>query len=175
MNKVFASLLVFSLFTLSVFAQEENEFTSEKKNQINFVFGYTHIPSAFEDGDREDPVFVPTIGLDYFRTLNEKWVLGMILDLELANYIVEFNREDLERDKALLVGVLAGYKVIEELTIMAGPGLEFEDHKNLFVMRIGAEYEIELGNSWLLLPSIDFDFKQEYTSYGLNVGIGKKF
>ncbi|MDO6760736.1 hypothetical protein Q4566_11040 [Tamlana sp. 2_MG-2023] len=176
MKNVLLLLIVFFFFLVKLSAQENSEFeVSEEKNQINFVIGYTHIPSAFENGKMEDPVFVPTIGIDYFRKLNEKWVLGAILDLELADYLVEFNRGDLERNKAFLIGAVAGYELSEKWSIMAGPAIEFEDHKNLFVMRLAVEYKIDIGNSWLLLPALNYDFKEEYSSWGLSFGLGKKF
>ncbi|AUS05739.1 hypothetical protein [Pseudotamlana carrageenivorans] len=82
-----------TLFLLIIILQTSAQEGEEKRNQINFVFGYTHIPSAFEEGEFEKEVFVPTIGIDYFRELNEKWAVGAVLDLELANYVVNFNRE----------------------------------------------------------------------------------
>ncbi|KAB1068457.1 hypothetical protein F6U93_07075 [Tamlana haliotis] len=176
MQKLSLSLLVFFVFIIGLSAQESNEAErSETKNQINFVIGYTHIPRAFEDGREEDPVFVPTIGIDYFRELNEKWVLGLVMDLELTDYALEFNGDHLPRENAFLVGVIAGYELSEHWGIMAGPAIEFEDHKDLFVFRLATEYKIDLGESWLLLPSFNYDFKEEYGTWNLSVGVGKKF
>lgn len=171
MKRTILSSLFFLFILLPTLAQEGEG----QRNQINFVFGYTHIPSAFEEGEYEKDVFVPTIGVDYFRELNEKWVLGAVLDLELANYLVEFSREHLERDSALLIGVLAGYELSEHWGVMAGPVIEFEDNKNLFVMRLALEYKVTLGKSWLLLPAFTVDFKEEYGTWGLSVGLGKRF
>ncbi|WP_158651334.1 hypothetical protein [Pseudotamlana carrageenivorans] len=58
---------------------------------------------------------------------------------------------------------------------MAGPVIEFEENKNLFVMRLATEYKIDLGESWLLLPTLNFDYKQEYVTWGLSIGLGKRF
>ncbi|WP_067144703.1 hypothetical protein [Pseudotamlana agarivorans] len=171
MKRTILTALFLLLIILHLSAQEGEE----KRNQVNLVFGYTHIPSAYEEGEKEKAVFVPTIGVDYFRELNEKWVVGAVLDLELANYLVKFNREDLERNRALLIGVLAGYELSEHWGVMAGPAIEFEENKNLFVMRLATEYKIDLGESWLLLPALNFDFKEEYVTWGLSVGLGKRF
>ncbi|MBU2949137.1 porin family protein [Tamlana agarivorans] len=176
MKRVLLSLIVFSFFVIQLSAQENSEFeVRENKNQINFVIGYTHIPSAFEDGKEEGPVFVLTIGIDYFRELNEKWVLGFVMDLELGDYSLDFNDDQLDRENAFLVGIIAGYELSEHWGVMAGPAIEFEGNKDLFVFRLTTEYKIDLGESWLLLPSFNYDFKEEYSSWNLSVGVGKKF
>jgi hypothetical protein len=177
MNKYLVFFLIISLLSFNIYAQveSENQESEESKNQITVVLGYTHIPSAFEEGKLNESVFVPTIGIDYFRELNEKWFIGAVLDLELGDYIVNFNREELERESALIIGVLVGYEVAENLALMAGPAIEFEKNKNLFVIRAGTEYRFELENDWSILPSLNYDFKEEYSSWSINVGVAKKF
>lgn len=163
--------------SFKVYAQGEggNETNEELKNQITVVFGYTHIPDAFEEGKLNESVFVPTIGVDYFRELNEKWFIGVVLDLEFGNYLVNFKREELERESAFVVGALAGYEVLENWAFMAGPAIEFEKNKNLFVFRASTEYRFKLENDWAILPSLNYDFKEEYSTWSINVGVAKKF
>jgi len=175
MNKFETSLLVIIFLSFNIYAQEEIENNEEPKNQLTFVFGYTHIPDAYEEGKLNESVFVPTIGIDYIRELNEKWFVGVVLDLELGNYLVEFNKEELERDSAFIVGALAGYEVVENWSLMAGPAIEFEKNKSLFVFRAGTEYRFELENNWGILPSLNYDFKEEYSTWSINIGITKKF
>lgn len=177
MNKVLAVFLIITFLSFNAYAQGENENESKEglKNQITFVFGYTHIPDAFEEGKLNESVFVPTIGIDYFRELNEKWFVGVILDLELGNYIVNFEREELKRESAVIIGALAGYEIAKNLALLVGPALEFEKNRNLFVFRAGAEYRFELENNWGILPSFNYDFKEEYSTWSINIGIAKKF
>jgi len=178
MNKFKTFLLIFLCLSFNIYAQEEEidkENSEEQKNQITLVLGYTHIPEAFEEGEFNKSVFVPTIGIDYFRELNEKWFIGVVLDLELGNYLIGFNQEELERESALIIGALAGYEILENLSLMAGPGIEFEKNKNLFVFRVGTEYRFPLNNNWSILPSFNYDFKEEYSTWAINIGIAKKF
>jgi hypothetical protein len=175
MKKIILLILISFFFTNEIYAQEnESEQGEGKIHKIAVVFGYTNIPSAFEEGDETKSVFVPTIGLDYFIQFAEGWKIGAVLDLELNNYLVNFNREPLERKKALVTGILVGYEFENKWSILLGPGIEFEKNKNLFILRASIEREFELGENWGLFPSINYDFKEEYSTWSINIGISKR-
>jgi len=168
--------LMYILTIIPAFAQEKSEEgEQEKPHSLAFVFGYTHIPEATKDGKTEEAVFVPTIGLDYFYKLNEKWSVGGALDMELSNYEVDFEDDELTREIAIVFGALVGYEMLPGWAFLAGPGVEFERNKNLFILRFSTEYTFELGNNWGLFPSFTYDFKKEYSSYALGVGLKKRF
>jgi hypothetical protein len=40
--------------------------------------------------------FCSNIGIDYFIHLDNGWKIGAVLDLELDNYLVKFNRNELK-------------------------------------------------------------------------------
>jgi hypothetical protein len=164
------------LSIISASAQEETEERNQEKRQtLAFVFGYTHIPAATKDGKKEEAVFVPTIGLDYFYLLNEKWTVGGVFDMELSRYEVAFEDDEITREIAIVLGALVGYEVLPHWGILAGPGIEFEKNKNLFVFRLTTEYTFEIGDDWGLFPSFTYDFKKEYSSYAIGIGIKKRF
>jgi len=158
---------------MHVMAQESDK-EEAKPHKIALVLGVTHIPDAFEEGQFEKAVYVPTIGMDYFYQLDEKWKLGLAIDLELGNYLVDFNREPLSRENALVTVTLAGFEILSGWGILVGPGMEFEKNKNLFIFRIGTEYEFELGNDWGLFPSLNYDFKKEYSTWDFSIGLSKR-
>jgi hypothetical protein len=175
MKKIILLILMSLLFTTEIYAQEnESEQVEGKIHKIALVFGYTHIPSAFEAGDEHKSVFVPTIGVDYFVQFAKGWKLGAVLDLELGNYLVDFNRKELERESALVTGILVGYEFKNRWSFLLGPGIEFEKNKNLFILRASVEYEFELGENWGLFPSINYDFKEEYDTWSVNIGVSKR-
>jgi len=161
------------LFAVHVMAQESDK-EAAKPHKIALVLGVTHIPDAFEEGQFEKAVYVPTIGLDYFYQLDEKWKFGLAVDLELGNYLVDFNRAPLSRENALIIVAAAGFEILPRWGIIAGPGIEFEKSKNLFIFRIGTEYEFELGNDWGLSPSLNYDFKEEYSTWAFGIGLSKR-
>ena len=162
------------LFTLPLFAQEETEKEAFRPHEIAFAIGLTHIPEAFEETDTEKVVYVPTICLDYFYHLEEKWKFGAVIDFELGEYLINFNREDLSRENAIITAALAGYEVLPRWSLLAGPGFEHEKNKDLFIFRVSSEYEFELGNHWALFPSFNYDFKEEFSTWALNIGISKR-
>jgi len=98
-----------------------------------------------------------------------------VFDLELANYIVDFNRQPLDRETALVTGVVLGYEFANKFSLLLGPGIEFEKNENLFLVRTSIEYDFEIDKSWSLFPSFNFDYKEEYNTWSLNIGISKKF
>ena len=168
------SFLLFLLVIAPAFSQEDNE-EEQAKHKVVLLLGLTHIPEAIEEGEVLKSEYVPTVGVDYFYKFNPKWVLGLVLDLELGKYAVDFGGENIPRENAVITGVVAGYRLLKALSIYAGPGVEFERNKNLFIIRATAEYEFELGNNWGLSPALGYDFKKEYSTYSLGVGLNKSF
>ena len=182
---VFLVGVLFSCICLS--AQHEGETTAENPEhepthealehtyKIALTFGYSHIPAGFEEGQEEVAVFVPSVGVDFFYSLGHKFDLGMVVDWELAEYLVEFNRESLTRERALILALVGAYEVIPHWKILAGGGIEWEKHRNLAVVRVGTEYEIELNKGWDLGPSLFFDIKEAFSVWGFHVALGKRF
>lgn len=166
------SLLI--LFSIPLFAQEEPEKEAFKPHEIAVAIGLTHVPVAFKDEEVDKEVYVPTICLDYFYHLKEKWKFGAVIDFELGDYLIDFNRADLSRENAIITAALAGYEVLPRWCILVGPGFEHEKNKDLFVFRLSSEYEFELGNHWALFPSFNYDFKEEFSTWALNVGVSKR-
>ncbi|MCI4647244.1 hypothetical protein [Phaeodactylibacter sp.] len=156
---------------------QEHETTHEgpeHKYKMALAFGYNHIPDGFEEGG-EESVFAPSIGLDFFYALNHKFALGMVADLELAEYAVDLNRESLERERAFILAILGAYEVLPHWELLLGGGIELERHRNLGVVRFGTEYEIDLGQGWIIGPSLFFDIKEEFNVWAFTALVGKRF
>lgn len=167
-------LIITLFFGLNVIGQEVELKDSKGVHKIALVFGVTHIPSAIEDGEKTSEEFIPTLGIDYFYHFNKGWRLGLVMDYEFANYIVKFDKEDLTREGALVTGILAGYEFADKWAILLGPGIEFEKNKNIGILRASLEHEFELGDFWGLFPSVNYDFKQEYSTWSLNIGVSRR-
>lgn len=172
-NSIILSLFLFC--STLVLSQEPEEKENSKPHKIEFVFGLTHIPEAYEEGHLEKEVYVPTLGLDYFYQLNETWKLGYAFDVEFGEYVVDFYKENLSRENAIVTAALVGYEILPRWSVLAGPGIEFEKNKTLFIFRASTEYEFELANYWGIFPSFNYDFKEEYSTWALSFGISKRF
>lgn len=171
--KYFALLLALTFF-VSVNAQEGEQEKAKSNHQIALVIGITHIPSAIEEGERTSEEFIPTLGIDYFYHFESGWRLGFVMDYEFANYIVKFDKEDLTREGALVTGLLVGYEFAERWAFLLGPGVEFEKNKNIGIVRASLEYELELNEDWGIFPAANYDFKQEYSTWSINIGVSRR-
>jgi len=145
------------------------------KYKVALAFGYSHIPTGFVEGKEEQSVFAPSIGLDFFYSLNHKFALGMVADLELAEYLVDIDRESLNRERAFILALIGAYEVLPHWEFLFGGGIELEKHRNLGVVRLGTEYEIELNHGWGIAPSLFFDFKEEFSVWTFGGVVMKRF
>ncbi|MFH6767868.1 hypothetical protein V8G56_03890 [Gaetbulibacter aquiaggeris] len=158
---------------MASYAQEANK-EEVNKHHLALVFGYTHIPAAFIDGHSRESVYAPTIGFDYIYQFKERWAIGAVIDLEFANYTVDYNKEELERERPVITWILVGYELAPHWGIFFGPGVEFEKNKNLFILRASTEYTFEIGNGWGFFPAFNYDFKKEYSAWSLTFGISRR-
>jgi hypothetical protein len=53
--------------------------------------------------------------------------------------------------------------------------MEFEQHHNLGVMRVGTESAFKLKKEWVISPGFFFDFKEGIDTWSLSVSFGKEF
>lgn len=79
----------------------------------------------------------PAVGLEYEYLLREKWGLGAF---------GEWVAGDIE---TAVIGVTANYHPIEELAIVFGPGVELNEEEELWIGRLGAAYEFEVGKFFI--------------------------
>ena len=157
-------------------ASEEGAHEAEAGNvTLALVVGFTTVPNAREEEGNSEAENLFTLGLDFFYHVADRWKIGAVFDLELAEYEVDFKGDRLPREKAIVTALIAGYEILPRWVVIAGPGIEFERNKNLFVIRIGTEYAIELGKNWELFPALNYDFKEEYNTFSVGIGVGKRF
>jgi hypothetical protein len=174
MKFILPAFLLFLLGLTTIQAQEMEE-EKEIKHNVAILVGVTHIPKAIEDGETLRPQNLATIGADYYYHFNQKWKLGVVVDIELGKYVVEFQGESLKREAAFVTGLVVGYRILKGWSIFTGPGVEFEKNKNLFILRASTDYEFELGKNWGFAPVFSYDFKNEYNAYSFGVGVTKGF
>lgn len=174
MKFISLTYLLFLLYIIPIQAQEAGE-EGETKHKLVLLFGLTHIPETIEDGEPLKSEELPTIGVDYYYRLNPKWQIGVVVDVELGEYAVDFGGEDIPRENAVVTGVVAGYRLLKGWSVFAGPGVEFERNKNIFIIRATTEYEFELGKNWGLAPAFSYDFKKEFGTFSLGIGLSKSF
>lgn len=184
-------IVVLALLTIKASAQDhdhdhqsENHIQHEHgKHKLSFYTGFTHIPSAFYEHEthiESTGKWVPTVGLDYYYTLNPNWEIGLLGDVELDQYYIKTgSHEELERNNVVVLAAVAKYKPTKRIGLIVGPGYEWEVKKNdietFWVIKAGVEYEVAIEKGWELTPMISYDFKEEYSAYAFGLSIGKRF
>ena len=171
MKKNLLLFFLISILSSNSFAQEQEQV---KKNLLTVALGYTYIPQgAALEAEEADGVFIPSLGLDYFRQIHPRWEIGIMTDLDLGEYVI-FEKE-LNRKNALVATAIVAFNLTRHLNLFAGGGMEFEQHHNLGVIRLGTEYAFKLKKDWVISPGFFFDFKEGIDTWSLSIAIGKEF
>lgn len=183
MTKVVPLVLGASLFaSVNLLAQDHHaEHSKEsgshdfKQARVSLVMYHTYIGTQTSEG--KDLLIVPSLGLDVEYWFNKQWGIGSHNDLELINFEVERGEtHTLERETPMLLTLDALWNPWKGLVLLAGPGVEFEREENLFVVRGGLEYEIELKSHWDVAPTVFYDSrKNAYDTFSVGIGVGKRF
>lgn len=119
MKPLALSLSAFFLISFLCFAQEgvHEEKEQEGKNRIGFVAEATFVPEGTSSEHSEETngdskgIVVPTIGLEYTRTLSHHWDVGFSAELELDHYIIL--DKELDRENALILVVFGMYRLVD--------------------------------------------------------------
>lgn len=141
------------------------------RHSIHFAMGSTYIPKAsYSSNIDERNIFVPTIGIDYFYKLAERWEIGVMLDYEFGTYLV-LKEDDLERQNAFLTVATAAFDFHDGWNAVIGAGIELEEEENLGIIRLGLERKFS-AERWIFGPSLFYDIKEGYDTWSLSLAIG---
>lgn len=130
-------LFFFTFSGLSLEAQETDNNSMERKNELSLFIGATSNESttAF------------TYGLDYQYRLSELFGIGVILDHAAGDI-----------ESTLLGPALFLHWAQVELALV--PAIEFVDSETNYIFRLGFEYEFEFDDKYSLAPSVNFDLER---------------
>ena len=182
-RRVFSLSILMLLFSGAVFSQEHDHTGTHdtlvhghmKKNLLSVAVGYAWVSSAAHGTHSTSGtnVFIPSIGLDYFRKVTHRLEFGLMADVELGEYV--FVKKDLYRENAALLVGVAVFEPLPHLSLILGGGMEFESHKNLGVMRTGVEFPFSIQDHWILSPSVVYDIKEGINTLTLSFAFGLHF
>ena len=201
LNSFFIGALIFIVFHLTmpaaIYAQDhkknpehqENHEHVDEHTEINTEhhefkswriaggIGISLLPAGNHDSDPVSVLAIPTLGLDFQYWFNPKFGLALKNEFEIVTYVLQDeNSSELEREYPLISVLVGIYKLRNGPSFYLGGGIEYEKNKNFFIVKAGAEYELEIGNHWDVTPEIyyfnkDFDFG----GVGLTITFGKRF
>jgi hypothetical protein len=184
-HKMFLYLLLICLTVAgtgnSCQAQENVHVNNEKHShgfhKFTGIMAFAFVDNSFSDQGNE-LLIVPALGLNYDYMINHKWGFGLHSDILLQQFVAEAHgsKKEIVRENPVAITGILTYKPHHRWAIMGGYGIEFEKQKNLHLIRIGAEYGIELPKEWELGFSLEFDFKPDaYNSLLFGLGFIKYF
>jgi hypothetical protein len=155
-------------------ANGEHEF---KHHRVAIIIGHGHVFGAEDIENGNKIVTIPTWGIDYQYWINTKFGVGLKSDIEIMDYVVSTDHNtELERTSPIIVSAVFLYHPAKGWNFLAGPGIEFEESHNLFVLRAGMAYEFELPGNWDFSPELVFDLKDGHIgSFTWGIGVGKRF
>ncbi|MEH0154901.1 hypothetical protein V6R21_12220 [Limibacter armeniacum] len=192
--KTYLLSILLSLSFCGVFAQEghhpakvgqHHKEEAHYKNKIAITLGYTYVPDGFgvelPNIQFQNDIFVPTLGIDYFRRFADRWSVGVIADIELDQYFIKLPSlvNDLARENVVVLCLIASYEMLPGWDIYAGPGAELERNESFAVLKIGSEYEFIRGENWGIGPFFSYDFKgngdDEYNAFEFGLSFNRFF
>ncbi len=160
-----------------------------KKHVISASINHTLIFSAIKNESSSSNITLPSFGLNYSYFFNKKWGIGLHNDIILEDFVVkkssnlsrsseteEENIGVIERGTPVSMAIIAIYKPLPFLGLIAGAGREFSPHEDFTVIRFGVEIPYHLPKNWELFGVVSYDINIDaYTSLTYGIGIGKQF
>jgi len=68
------------------------------------------------------------------------------------------------------------YKVHKHINLMLGGGMEFSEHEDFALVKIGADFPYHFGNNWELFGTLSADIMIDgYDSFSFGFGVAKLF
>jgi len=172
-------IVVGSLFVSSFCTAQEEEKTEvegDSRHSIGLAIGHGHtFEGRDEDGNRKT-LALPMWSIDYNFRIDERWALGLHTDLIIQRFFVEKERggELTERSYPIAPAVMGMYSITKHWQAQLGTGVEFASEGNIFLIRGGIEYGVELRGGWEVFGSTCFDIKWDtYETWTLGLGVAK--
>ena len=114
---------------------------------------------------REKDQEAGVVGLEYGYRFAERWGIGAV---------IESVSSDTARDDAVAIPIsfhpYAGWR------LFLGPGVEFAEKGNEWMIRAGVGYEFELRDRWTLAPEFAYDIIESgKRTYILGLALGRSF
>lgn len=139
LNTYCLSCAFFLSLLLSALPIHAQEWDTGKPHHLSVLLGGTHMIDSEENG--------ATIGIDYEYRVND--ILGVGLIVEHASSVIY----------AETILAVADIHTPSGIIVQVGPGIEFGNHHDRFLLRIGGLYEFEF-DSWTLSPQLHFDMAE---------------
>lgn len=160
------------LFAFAAFCQDKS-LSHKPMIRGAIMMANSHVPKAIEGSFQG--VIIPTWGLDIDYFFHKHWSAALQGDIKLQSFEIEEEHAFLERTNPIaLVGALH-YHFVKHWSVYAGPGIELDNSKNLFMMRFGSEYSFEISENFEIALNLNYENKLEvYDAITFGIAFNKK-
>ncbi len=171
--------------------QIEPHESHHKKHAISAVISHTHIKSGVKNNSGDNWIALPSFGINYNYSFNEKWAIGLHNDIIIEEFVVEDpnknsslelhkNEESevevIERSHPIASAIMVTYKPFEHVALLAGGGMEFSKEENFALIRFGVEFPFHIPNDWEIFGAMSYDINIDaYDGLTFGFGIAKLF
>jgi len=171
--------------------QEEHQESHHKKHALSVVISHTHIKSGVKNNSGDNWIALPSFGINYNYSFNEKWAIGLHNDIIIEEFVVEdpnknslpeFHKneelevEGIERSRPIASAIMVTYKPFEHVALLAGGGMEFSKEENFALIRFGVEFPFHIPNDWEIFGAMSYDINIDaYNGFTFGFGIAKLF
>ncbi len=106
-----------------------------------------------------------TLGIGYQRRLGGSFSVGVLAERAFGE------------SRFFLAAAGLAWQPLRRVILYVAPGVELSgaDDKTFFVLRIGANYDVELTERWTIGPNVDADFVDGRTVWVLGAELGYSF
>lgn len=168
----FISILLLTF--LSVYTTKAQEHKDDAYWRAMALISHTVIDAGQVSG----PLIVPSFGFDLEYWFNHSAGLGWHSDVEIESFQIYYAEgTSVKKNFPIVSTIDMLWKPWRDLVLMAGPGVEFEQSHNYYLVRMGLEYEISFGHHWDIAPSFFYDKRigADFNTFSLGLGLGKRF
>ncbi len=165
---------------------DHSEGEKHLRHAIGFSIGHTHISTGFKDGDSKW-LALPSFGLHYAHSFHPKWALALHSEMIVEDFVVQGSgntrseggvNEDsvIKRGRPIAIALIGMYKIHKHITLFAGGGMEFSEHDDFGLVKVGADFPYHFGNNWEMFGTLSADIKVDaYSSFSFGFGVAKLF
>jgi len=91
-----------------------------------------------------------TVGIDYEHRFGRAWGLGVLADWVLGT----------GEGREVIVAPAVFFHPFDRIRIDFAPGVELipEEDATEFMLRVGIDYDFEVGDHWVIAPNVNVDF-----------------
>jgi len=157
--------------------ERSNQGEERERHSLGLAIGHAQAFEGRNEHNERKTLALPCWSLDYNYHINSEWIIGLHTDFILEKFRVEDSSEGefTERSYPIAPAVVGMYSLSRRWKVQLGTGVEFAKEENIFLLRVGVEYSVELPKEWEVFGSLVHDIKWDtYSTLAISMGISRR-